>query len=170
MNKRLQLLALAMSALVITACTTDQVAFRADDRVRIESPTDGSVVTLPIVARWTHHLAVVPPPTDLKADTNATDGMYFAVFVDRTPIAPGESLLSEVDPICKSAGYSCVNTQYFERNNIFLTDQSELKVTALGLAAKHHPELTIHTVNIVLMQGNRRVGEAVYTAEFRAHE
>ena len=69
------LAALLLSALA-PACGVEGLNFVQDDRVTITAPRDRAEVRLPVTIRW-------------KAED--FDGTY-AVFVDRAPVPPGETL------------------------------------------------------------------------------
>jgi hypothetical protein len=87
-------------------------------------------------------------------------GVYFAVFLDRPPLRPGENLQALVDSTCKRTP-GCANDQYFENKFIFLTGASHVELTSL-------PRRKVHVLTIVLMnQNNVRVGETVATVHFR---
>jgi hypothetical protein len=164
-------LARAVMCLVLiglASCSLGRDRFSTDTRVTFVTPGNAAAVTLPTTIRWrTHGLALTHPPADLKeTSASSQDGVYFAVFVDRTPMAPGAPLLSLADPTCKATHYSCITPDYFAQSSVYLTDATSLQLPAVPTTARHHAELVPHSLTIVLMRGTRRDGEAAYTREF----
>jgi hypothetical protein len=70
------LIVAALVAATASACVSDGLAFRIDERVTIVAPEEREQVTLPLTIDW---------------EVEDFDGT-FAVFVDRAPIAPGDPL------------------------------------------------------------------------------
>jgi len=153
--KRLALaLALATAA---SGCAVNGLAFRNDDRVDIVAPKDRAEVTLPVTIRWT--------ADDLD---DAGGGPFFAVFVDREPIKPGQSLRAIADDSCnRTAG--CPDLAYFEDRYVFVTDENAVTLDALPRKGSSSRESAQdrHEATVILVDAEgRRIGEAAYTVEF----
>ena len=98
------------------ACGRD-LAFREDESIDIVAPANRSTVRLPVEVRWT--------------DTHDGEVLY-AVFVDRAPIRPGQSLRSigNDDPACRNDP-GCPDAAYLARQRIYLVDEPRLVIDAL---------------------------------------
>ena len=145
-------MALAMVVITLPGCAFDGLNFVQDDRVSITAPRDRAEVELPITIRWT---------------ARDFDGTY-AVFVDRAPVPPGETLtwLAEEDEVCEETP-GCPNEVWFRDRDVYATTTTELTLDDL-------PDLTdddrrdFHEATVVLLdRGGRRVGEAAFTVEFQ---
>ena len=139
----------------LSGCTVSGLAFQEDHRVRIVSPEDRAEVGLPVTIRWTTE--------DLESDGRS----YFAVFVDRAPIAPGESLRSLADDSCNRTK-GCPDLEYFRDRYVLVTDTTSVTLDAVPnrggqrTSAKNRHEATI----VLIDADGHRIGEAAYTVEF----
>ena len=151
---------LVAGVVVLAGCSVSGLAFRADDRVDIVEPEDRAETTLPVTIRWT--------ADDVEADDG---GPYFAVFVDRAPIRPGQSLRALADDSCNRTE-GCPDLAYFRDRHVYVTDELEVTIDALPVrsgqrtAADNRHEATI----ILLDADGRRLGEAAYTVEFTVEQ
>ena len=96
----------------------------------------------------------------------------FAVFVDRAPIRPGQSLRAVGDDDCRRTP-GCPDDEYLRERYVFLTCATSLTLDTLP--AKSGTTRTgaddTHDLTIVLVDADgRRLGEAAWTVEFRAEE
>ena len=133
------------------ACGVDGLNFVQDDRVTITAPRDRAEVRLPVTIRW-------------KAKD--FDGTY-AVFVDRAPVPPGETLawLARDDELSDQTP-DCPNETWFADRDVYATSSPELTVDDL-------PDLVdderrdFHEATVILLdEEGRRIGEAAFTVEF----
>ena len=142
--------------LLLTGCSVGGLAFREDDRVDIVEPADRAEATLPVTIRWT--------ADEVEADDG---GPFFAVFVDRAPIRPGQSLRALADDTCNRTE-GCPDIAYFRDRHVYVTD--ELEVTLDALPARSGQRTAAddrHEATIILVDAEgRRRGEAAYTVEF----
>jgi hypothetical protein len=147
-------------AWLLSGCAISDLAFREDDRVEIIQPDDRSEVRLPVTIRW-------------RADLErAGDGPFFAVFVDREPVRPGQSLRALADDACNRSP-DCPDVAYLRDQYVFVTDQTS--VTLDAVPTKRESQRTQgedrHEATIVLVdRDGRRIGEAAYTVEFVVEE
>jgi hypothetical protein len=148
-------------------CRTEGLAFRADERIEIVSPRDRSTVKLPVDLRWTVE--------DFRATgrdgSDTTDSGYFGVFLDTSPIPPGETLdyVARGDVSCrKSAG--CPDERYLAERGIRTTTATSMRLETLRdnrpIDRPSAPD--DHEITIVLLNGQgERIGESAFKVEFR---
>ena len=135
--------ALAVAAVFISVAVSGcgPYLFRQSDRVQIATPADHATVPEPVTVTW-----------DVKDFAAPRDGSY-AVFIDRDPMPPGESL-AYFDP--------------HDRDGIHVLTATSLRLPVLGRLAGVDPaEQDHHDVTVVLLdQQGRRIGEYAAYAEF----
>lgn len=161
MNIRLRCAVLAL-AVAGSSCTFSNLSFREDRRITIVSPRDREDVRPPFQLRWTAR--------DFETGPGAlgSNDKYFMIFVDRQPMRPGGTVKSLGDDICRRRS-DCPNEQWLGERWIFATASTSLEFPALPALL---PETTRggtkedHTITIVLMDGDRRIGESAFTVEF----
>ncbi|HVF75556.1 MAG TPA: hypothetical protein VM938_10950 [Acidimicrobiales bacterium] len=144
---------LAVAALLTGGCAVSGINLVQDQRVRILAPGPDDEVTVPLTIRW---------------EAERVEGLTFAVFVDRAPIKPGASLrsLAEDDDVCLSRP-DCPDAGYLASKGVYVT--TEPSVTLPGLpdhrATEEHRR-DPHFATIVLIDGDRRVGESAWYRDF----
>lgn len=148
--------AIALAA-ALSGCSVSGLAFQEDHRVRIVSPKDRAEVELPVTIRWTTE--------DLEPASG--DDSYFAVFVDRAPIAPGENLRSLADDSCNRTE-GCPDLEYFRDRYVLVTDTTSVTLDAVpNRGGQRTSAKDRHEATIVLIDADgRRIGEAAFTVEF----
>lgn len=148
--------------LLVPACTFHGLSFVQDERVRILTPADREVIEPPFTLRWTVEDFDAGPGTLGSGDN------YFAVFVDRQPLPPGEHVRELGDDACKRDP-ACPDVTWLSQHRVHVTVDNELTLTALPrilppttrAGAKER-----HEIVIVLMDGrDRRIGEYAYWVE-----
>ena len=147
---------LVLGLTFLPACGRD-LAFREDDRVDIVRPGDRADVKLPVKLQWT-----------AKLEHPSAGGPYYAVFLDKAPIRPGQSLRAIGDDTCgKTPG--CPDLQYLRDRYVFVTDKTSLTLDAVPqtssserTGAKNRHEATI----VLIDADGRRIGESAYAVEF----
>lgn len=158
--------AIAVASLVSTACSPLQdLRFAQDDRLRIEAPEDLAELHLPVVLRWTMTgFTPRPPGSEPEKDSG-----YFAVFVDRYPMAPGKSLGDALPPGACDGSVTCLPPEDLAGlYNIYVTDGSEVTLRSVPSVAGG---LDTHYAVIVLVDGSgRRLGDSFWTVSFLVHE
>jgi hypothetical protein len=135
--------------------------FKAPNAIQIVHPTNLTTVTLPFVLVWS------TPSTGTSVGSENGTGGRFAVFVDTSPMPPGQTVryFARGDRSCEqSAG--CPNASYLRNKNVFLTDQQRLRVPGLAdtrptgrKSSDDRHQITI----IPLGPGGRRIGDGSYT-------
>jgi len=152
--------------LTCSACVPAGLAFRADKRLTITTPKDEAEITLPVTIRWRmKDFDVVEPGTEVRKDAG-----YFAVFVDKAPLSPGENVRSvgAGDTSCDRAA-GCPDAKYLADRDIYITTDTQLVLTEL-------PERTgkgrqRHKATIVLLDGSgSRIGESAFKVDFEVRQ
>lgn len=156
------LIAIATSS----ACVSEGLAFRTDTRLEITSPEDRSEVTLPLTVSWTvRDFQIVKPDEDAVA---AEDAGYFAVFVDRAPQPPGESVtwVARDDPGCRPED-GCPDEEYLAVRGIYETTKTSITLNQLPQPVADATTRERHTVTVVLLDpAGRRIGESAFAVDF----
>lgn len=138
--------------LVTSSCAVNGLAFVRDRRIDIETPTVNEKVTFPFEVTWT---------------ADGYDGSY-AVFFDRSPMRPDQSLRSVVaedDPCRRMPG--CPDEAWLNQRYIFVTDEPRLVIENLPDLRPSKRGQDRHDLTIVLLdEHGRRVGESAFTREF----
>lgn len=145
-------LSLLLLVATMSGCATNGLSFVQDDRISIVSPADNAELTLPLQVEW-------------KA--RDFDGFY-AVFFDRSPMRPGQSLQSLVpdnDP-CRTQD-ACPDAAWLAERHIFVTETTLLQVPQLPDRRENNRSKDRHEIVIVLLDASgTRIGESVFTNEF----
>ena len=151
-----------LAALTCTACLPEGQSFRLDNRVSIVAPVDRQEVSLPVTLRWTvEDFDVVRPGGQVREDAG-----YFAVFVDRAPMPPGEDLawLARKDKSCRPSD-GCPDEEYFSRLGVYTTSDTEFVIDQVQSRGGNRRDR--HTATIVLLDaGGRRIGESAFKVSF----
>lgn len=156
--------AVLIIGLVLTLATTAcDATLTHDDRITITAPSEGATVRLPVELDWSARDVTVTDPGDPDSG-----GVYFAAFLDRPPLGPGQALVELVERECAEANNGCATRRYFEQRGVYITDQPGLRITSVPKGSEHREDAYLHTVTIVLMDSDhRRVGEAAWSRTFR---
>ena len=140
--------------------------FRVDDRLHFVSPEDRSTVARSFTVTWTmSDFAVSPvgsaPPT--------RDAGYFAVFVDRTPIKPGQTMKSVMhDDLACQRNPRCPTAKDLKELGIYTTTGTSVHIAQVGNVTGDKQRLQHHSVTVVLMDtAGRRIGESAWELDVR---
>jgi hypothetical protein len=160
--------ALALAG-ALSGCVAQGLAFRIDDRLTFTSPEDRSTVTLPVVVDWDiRDFRIAAPGSPPRADAG-----YFAVFVDRAPMPPGEHLrwIFRNDEDCRSID-GCPDEEYLRSNAIYTTTDTRIVLEQIPRPPSRDDEdedeePERHSVTVVLLDGSgKRIGESAFQVEF----
>jgi hypothetical protein len=141
--------------------------YRVDHRLHFLGPPARGLVTTPLTVRWTiSGFTVHPPggPTPPRRDQG-----YFAVFVDRAPIRPGESMraVAADDLRCLHAP-GCPDEAYLEARMVYTTRVPSLTVEHVPPLRGSAERVQLHTITVVLMDTDgRRIGESSWALDVR---
>lgn len=139
-------------AVAIPACAVQGLSFVTDERLTILRPKQNATVSLPLELAWT---------------VEDYDGL-FAVFFDRSPMRPNQTLRSLVpsDEPCRSES-ECPDADWLADRDIYVTDSTRLVVKNLPDRRDNDQSKDRHDLTIVLLsEDGQRIGESVFTKEF----
>lgn len=166
-----RLVLLVAVAVAATGCGLTHLSdlnFRVDDRLHFQSPKARSLVHAPVTVSWTIDDFTVAGPGSAPA---SRDAGYFAVFVDRAPIRPGESLkaIGKDDPTCQHDP-KCPDKTYLNDHRVYTTTQTRLRLPLITDIVGDHETLQMHAVTVVLLDtSGHRIGESAWELDFRMH-
>jgi len=150
--RRGPLVSVAVTVSLLPGCALNGLAFKQDDRVEITSPGSNETLALPLTISWS---------------VEDFDG-NFAVFIDRSPMAPSNDLLSLVprtDP-CRTRS-SCPDDEWLADHNVYVTDRTSVEVTSLRDRRATSRSEDRHELTIVLLdEDGTRLGESAFVREF----
>jgi hypothetical protein len=144
------------AATLLVACGTSDLAFSTDHRVKVVAPSDRAKVRLPVQIRWS-----------TPGIRRTANGPYFAVFADRAPVQPGQSLRAVADDTCNRTP-GCPDASYLRDRYVFVTKDTSVTIDALPKqTGQRQGARNSHEATIVLVDANgHRIGEAAYNVQF----
>lgn len=152
----------------LTGCVPEGLAFRTDTRLTIVSPEDRTEVQLPVTIDWDiRDFEIVEPGEDVDPADEGEAG-YFGVFVDTTPMPPGESLrwVARDDTSCREAD-GCPDAEYLAARGIYTTTETELVLEQLPRTGREGDPRERHRATIVLLDATgTRIGESAFEVAF----
>jgi len=140
--------------------------FRVDDRLHFLSPEPRALVHPPLTVRWTMDDFTIVRPGSAPP---SRDAGYFAVFVDRAPIHPGETLdaVGKGDPVC-DPDPKCPDTQYLHDHGVYPTTAMQLRLPHVIDLRGNREKVQLHTITVVLLDtAGRRIGESAWELDVR---
>jgi hypothetical protein len=134
----------------------------------ITSPHENELVSAPFTLRWT-----------MKDFTVAGRGVgpvenhtgYFAVFIDRAPVRPGQTLaaVSKNTPSCQHTTL-CMTPSYLAGEQVYVTTKDELRLQSVADILSNNESTQFHTATVILMNtAGKRISESAWTVEFKMH-
>jgi len=161
---------LVVVAFALCACSFDfgSLQFTKDNRMTILSPKPNSMVKTPLVLRWSIRDFAVAGPHDGPVAKNVG---YFGVFVDQSPVKPGQTLaaVGHNDPTCRHSNY-CLTKGYLSGQQVYTTTANHLKLTTIADLPNNNLSTQYHTATIVLLNTTgHRIGESAWTVSFKMH-
>ena len=165
--RRLALLA-ALSGILSGCGLThlNDLNFRVDDRLHFVTPKDRALLHSPVTVSWTIHDFTIAAPGSAPP---SRDAGYFAVFLDRAPIHPGETLtaIGKGDPTCANDP-KCPDKTYLNDHHVFVTTKTQLRLDQITDIAGDHEKIQMHAVTVVLLDtAGHRIGESAWELDFR---
>jgi len=163
---KLKVAGFALAALALGGCVNlSNLQFRGDHRLHFVAPRADSLVRLPLTLRWTmSDFDVVPP----NAQPPSAHAGYFAIFIDRYPVRPGQSLTSVAanDPICAHHP-GCPDAAYLAQYQIYTTTTTSLRLDAVQPLAGNNDRRQTHRAIVILLDtSGRRIGEVFWSISF----
>lgn len=162
---------LAVLAVATSGCGLthlNDLNFRVDDRLHFLTPKSRSLVHAPVTVSWTIRDFTVAAPGSAPPSRHAG---YFAVFVDRAPIRPGQTLkaIGSGDLSCERDP-KCPDTTYLNDHRVYTTTATQLRLPLISDILGDHESLQMHSVTVVLMDtAGHRIGESAWELDFRMH-
>jgi len=140
--------------------------FRVDQRLHFVGLKDRANVHLPLTIRWqmsdfTVTAQGAAPPTR-KAG-------YFALFVDRPPIRPGQTMkaICKADPF-ERGDSNCPNAAYLDSKLVYPTTSDSVTLDSIPNLPGNKDKKQLHTFIVVLMDpSGRRMGESAWELDLR---
>lgn len=163
-------MSLAFVAAAVGGCADfSQMQFHTDHLVKFTAPESRAKLTLPVTLRWqVSGFHVAGPAKRLASEPASKDAGYFALFVDRAPIKPGQTLAAVAgdDPSCiPSAG--CPDRSYLADHQVYWTTDRTFTLREVD-ALDTRDNWQLHEVTIVLLDTDgRRIGEHAYYRDFK---
>ena len=149
-------------------CSLSGLQFETDNRLSIISPHQGELVGMPLTLRW----AVKNFTIDREGPgPGKRDSEYFAIFVDRAPVRPGQTLraVASNDYQCLHTP-GCPNTTYLADRGVFTTAATSFTLTSVA-RLNNYQNVQLHEAVIVLMNSaGQRIGESAWYIDFRLHK
>lgn len=156
---------LGLAAWLVAGCGFSNLAFTADSRLHFVSPKPRALVHLPVTLRWAiSGFRVVAPGTNPATAESPGEG-YFAVFVDRAPVQPGQPLDAVADRSCRRTP-GCVNAGYLADRGVYAAWQDQITIRQIDVTSYQQTET--HEATVVLLDpAGRRIGESAWYIDFR---
>ncbi len=151
----------AVALALLSACTTEGLAFIRDDRVRIVEPRYREVLELPATIDW--------EVIDDELAAQIGDEVQFGLLMDIDPQPPGESLdyFGRDDPTCRKG---CPDEQYLRQLGVHVTADTEMTFNNLPIAPGVDLEggqSDVHFASLILLdESGARVGESAWQITF----
>jgi len=153
------------AAFVLASCSVSNHNVFNDHRLHFVAPASRAHVGLPVTLRWTMRgFTPVDPGTGPPSRTQG----YFAVFVDRPPVGPGQKLdvVADRDTSCKRTP-GCPDTSYLADRQIYTTAGSTLVLNRVADFVDNRQKQQLHEATIVLLDSaGRRIGESFWYLDF----
>ncbi|HVT65010.1 MAG TPA: hypothetical protein VHD81_07645 [Mycobacteriales bacterium] len=165
---RVAVLPFIASALVLGGCADlSQLQFHADHDVKFVAPEARAKLSVPVTLRWEVDGFRVAGPDSGEAPSK--DAGYFALFVDRAPIKPGQTLaaVGGDDPACADAAH-CLTKSYLADRQVYWTTDLSYTLRQVPSLSDNRDNWQLHEVTIVLLDtAGRRIGEHAYFRDFQ---
>jgi len=161
--------ALLLVALPLTGCGLTHLQdlnFRVDKRLHFTTPKDRSTQHRPLTVSWTMSDFRVAAKGSEPA---SRDAGYFAVFVDKTPVKPGQTMKSLVhdDQACM-LNPKCPGRAYLEGLGVYETTATSVTLKQIPPVRGDKERLQHHYIDVVLMDtAGHRIGESSWELDVR---
>jgi hypothetical protein len=143
-----------------------ELNYRTDTRLDFLEPEARSLIKPPVTVRWTIRDFTVQAPGSAPPQRDAG---YFAVFVDKAPIKPDETMrvIAKNDQVCLHRP-GCPDKEYLEDRQIFTTTASSLTLEQIPQLSGNKERIQFHLVTVILLDtAGHRIGEAAWQLDFR---
>ena len=140
--------------------------FRVDERLHFVSPQARTTVHQPVTISWTMSDFTVAAQ---GSQPPSRDAGYFAVFVDKSPIKPGQTLkdVAKGDTACEQDP-KCPDRKYLRDHDVYTTTAMSLKFGVLPNVPGDKSKEQMHTFTVVLLDtSGHRIGESAWELDVR---
>jgi len=157
-----------IGAVLLSGCGIthmQELSFRVDNRLHFTTPKARTKLHQPVHLAWTMRDFRVAAP---GSEPPSKDAGYFAIFVDRTPIKPGQTMhaIASGDPSCRAP--KCPDRAYLEQHEIYTTTDLSITLPQIPNIVGDKEKVQHHTVTVVLMDtSGHRIGESAWQLDFR---
>jgi hypothetical protein len=163
-----RLVAAVSVALPLSACGITHVrdlSFTVDHRLHFLSPKDRAKVRNPVTISWRIHGFRLAAS---GSEPPSRDAGYFAVFVDRQPIRPNQTMRAvaggdrscEHDPKCPDAAY-------LANHGVYTTTGTSIRLDQVP-NLNSRDRIQLHSFVVVLMDtAGHRIGESAWELDLR---
>lgn len=154
--------------LAATGCATSLhgLEFHNDNRMKILEPRQNELVSNPITLSWTmKDFTVAGPGAGPVADGTG----YFAVFVDRAPVKPGQTLaaVAKHTPSCQNTTL-CTTKSYLATEQVYTTTKDAITLPPIADLLNNNESTQYHTATVILLNtAGERISESAWSVEFR---
>jgi len=158
-----------LAALPLTGCGLTHLQdlnFRVDNRLHFIAPKDRSTVARTFTVSWTMRDFTVEAPGSAPP---TRDAGYFAVFVDRTAVKPGQTMKSLFkDDLACQHDPKCPDRSRLADVGVYTTTNTSLRINQIGTISGDKEKLQHHSVTVVLMDtSGHRIGESAWELDLR---
>lgn len=164
--------ALIMTCAALASCSLPNVGemnFRVDDRLTFLAPQDRAMTHPPVVVRW--RMRDFIPAKSGTSSPSAKAG-YFAVFVDRQPIRPGQTMkaVASHDSYCQHTP-SCPDATYLAQRQIYTTIRPWIRLEQISPLPGDNSRVQLHRIVVVLLNtAGERIGESSWELDLRVEQ
>jgi hypothetical protein len=98
------------------------------------------------------------------------DAGYFAVFVDQSPVKPGQTLrsVSSGNPFCRRDPASCTTPAYLAQQEVYTTTHESITVPDVTNIPGNHQGTELHSFIVILMDtSGHRIGESAWEIDLQ---
>ena len=141
------------AALVLTSCSVSNHNVFNDHRLHFVAPPSRAHVSVPVTLKWTMR--------DFPSGS-------FAIFVDRSPVSPGQTLkaVADRDTSCRRTP-GCPDASYLADRQIYTTSGDGYVLDRVADLADNREKQQLHEVTVVLLDtAGRRIGESAWYLDF----
>ena len=153
----------AALAFLTSACGVSNLAFFVDNRLHFVAPKPRAMVSLPVTISWRMADFDVVPPGTLPVSSRSG---YFAVFVDRAPIRPGQTVAAVADRRCRRTP-GCVNAGYLADRGVYTTTEDFVTLRQVSNLNSYQSVQTHEVTVVILDSAGKRIGESAWYLDFR---
>lgn len=142
------------------------LSFRVDNRLHFTTPEARSKTHQPVHVAWTIRDFRVAAAGSEPPSRGAG---YFAVFVDRTPIKPGQTMraVASGDLSCRHDP-KCPDAAYLAQHEVYTTTDLSMTLPQIPNVVGDKGKIQHHTLTVVLMDtSGHRIGESAWQLDFR---